>query len=162
MPAKKPNLRSSTDNKPTKLVIIGMIVAGALAAISFGLVVSADPAEARFPINNFTAIDDDAIINPSGQNIEVTGTTQCTEGELVKVNVRVEQDGVEAFGQTRERCLGENTVLHWNIHAATHGPSSFVADEDAHVWAEARTYSKGKETDFHDWDEDVTVIERDG
>ena len=138
------------------------MVTGVLTALAIGLVVSTDPAEALFPINNFTAIDEEAVVNPSGQNIEVTGTTQCTEGEMVTVNARVEQDGVEAFGQTREHCLGEETVLNWSIHAATHGPSSFESSENAHVWAEARTYSQGKETDSHEWDEDVNVVERNG
>jgi len=160
MASKMTDRKTSADRVPKKLLTLGVLLTGVVAACSIGLIASTGPAAALFPINNLTAIDDDAIVNPSGQNIEVTGTTQCTEREIVSVNIRVEQDGVEASGQTRARCLGEETILHWTIHAATHGPSSFEGGEDAHVWAEARTFSNGKETDFHDWDEDVNVVER--
>ena len=155
------NSSDKSDPSSRNFVALSVLLIGILVTIFIGIAISTGPASALFPINNFTAIDEAAIVNPSGQNIEVTGTTQCTGGEIVKVNVRVEQSGVEAFGQTRERCLGEEIVLHWDIRATTYGPSSFESSEDAHVWAEARTFSKGKETDFHDWDEDVIIVERD-
>lgn len=140
-------------------VVVSLLALGVLAAIPIGLGVASDPAAALFPTNNVTAIDDTATIVPSGGNVHVTGTTNCTAGEIVTVEVRVEQGDVVATGQTRERCLGADVVQAWSIRAATHGPGSFEPG-DAHVWAEARTADRGRTTDTLAWDAPVTLVER--
>lgn len=141
------------------LLILGILFVGTLSLITIGIIVASAPAEARFPINNVTLTDETATLNPSGHNVEVTGTTQCTEGEIVEVTVTVRQDHVEATGQTHERCLGEDTIQNWSIHAATRGSESFN-EGNAHVEAEARTYAKGKQTDEHTWSSDIDLVRR--
>jgi hypothetical protein len=132
-------------------VVVALLVAG-----------TSGSADARFPIDNFTNVDDTATVTPSGQNVAVSGWVKCTEGHVVEVRVTVRQGSTEATGRTHARCLGQTTVQHWAIHAPSRGPAVFDPSEPVRVDAWAATHSRGERTDGpHTWsNDDVTLRER--
>jgi hypothetical protein len=140
-----------------------LLAAGLLVVVGLFLTGASGPAEARFPINNFTNVDDAATVTPSGQNVAVSGWVKCTEGEIAEVRVTVSQEstGTAAAGQTRVRCLGEETVQRWTVHVATR-PGAFDASRPVRVDAWAVPRSQGERTDEpHTWtNDDVRLIER--
>lgn len=150
------------DQRQRNLAVLSVVgVSLALLLVAGPLLVS-DPAAARFPINNFTNVDDTATVTPSGQNIAVSGWVKCTEGEIAAVRITARQDGVEATGKTHVRCLGEETVQFWTIHATSRGPNSFDTSSTVDVDAWAVTRTRGERTDGpHTWsNDDVTLIRR--
>lgn len=123
------------------------------------LVGTSGPAAAKFPIDNFTNVDDTATVTPSGRNVGVTGWVKCTEGEIVEVRVTVVQGSTEATGRTHARCLGEEEVQSWTVHATTRGRETFDTGAAVRVDAWAVTRSRGERTDGpHTWSNDEVAL----
>jgi hypothetical protein len=133
------------------VVVVALLVAG-----------TSGSADARFPIDNFTNVDDTATVTPSGQNVAVSGWVKCTSREIVEVRVTVVQDSTTATGRTHARCLGLTEVQLWTVHVSPRGPASFDASSTVRVDAWAVTRAQGERTDVpHTWEnDDVTLRER--
>ena len=134
---------------------------GLFAVVVLLLSVSSAPADARFPIDNFTNVDDTATVTPSGGNVGVSGWVKCTEDDIVEVRVTVVQGTTEATGRTHARCLGREEVQTWTIHATTRGPDTFDTEGTVRVDAWAATRSQGERTDGpHTWTNDEVTLTR--
>lgn len=154
--------RSTPDRSRRRTLTRAGLVVGLFAVAVLLLVGASGTADAKFPIDNFSNVDDTATVTPSGRNVGVTGWVKCTEGEIVEVRVTVVQGSTEATGRTHTRCLGREEVQTWAIHATTRGPDAFDAEGTVRVDAWAATRSRGERTDGpHTWtNEDVTLTRR--
>jgi hypothetical protein len=140
------------------VVLLLAVLGIAFLAIS----AASQPAAARFPINNFTNVDDTATATPGGQNLAVSGWVKCTEGHIAEIRVTATQGSTEASGRTHVRCLGQTETERWKIHVATHGPVAFDASRTVEIDAWAVTRSRGDRTaEPHTWSNPaVTLLDR--
>lgn len=144
-----------------KLVGAVILLVAVVGILAVALSMASSPGAARFPINNFTNIDDTATVTPSGQNVAISGWVKCTEGQIAEISVTVTQGEIEAKGGTHVRCLGQSEVQTWVIHVTSHGPEAFDVGSSVQVEARAVTRSQGEQTDAHTWLNDaVTLIRR--
>lgn len=157
-------IRSAALASGRAILIRTAFAVGLFVVVALFLSGMSGPADARFPINNFTNVDDTATVTPSGQNVAVSGWVKCTEGQIAEVRVTVTQGqtGAEATGRTRVRCLGQTEVQSWTIHVAPRGPTGFDADSPVRVDAWAVTRSQGERTDGpHTWtNEEMDLVRR--
>lgn len=162
------NQQQHIHERPTRhrsrlhIALLLLLVFGFLILVAVGVAAVSEPVEARFPINNFSNIDDTATVTPNGTNIGVSGWVKCTEGEIAEVRVTVTQDSVDADGTTRVRCLGLTAPQTWTIHVSPTGPDSFDVERSVHVDAWAVPRAQGDRTDDpHEWtNEDVELVTR--
>jgi hypothetical protein len=147
---------------PIQAIVGTVVLFGVVLAVAgFGLSAASQPAEARFPINNFTNVDDTATVTPSGQNVAVTGWVKCTDGHIAEIRVTATQGATEASGRTHVRCLGQTETELWEIHVATHGPATFDTSRTVEIDAWAVTRARGDRTaEPHTWSNPVTLLER--
>ncbi len=157
-----PSARSEPIASRRTVLVRTVLVVGLLAVAVFLLGGMSGPADARFPIDNFTNVDDTATVTPSGQNVAVSGWVKCTEGHVAEVRATVIQDSVTATGRTRVRCLGLTEVRRWTVRVTTRDPTAFEADSPVRVDAWVVTRSRGERTDGpHTWtNPDVTLVGR--
>lgn len=156
-------VRSATTDSGRSVPVLAALGVGLLAVVVLLLSGMSGPAEALFPINNFTNVDDTATVTPSGQQVAVSGWVKCTEGQSAEVRVTVFQGstGAEATGRTRARCLGQEDRQVWTVHVTTRGAAAFDPSSPVRVEAWAVTRSQGERTDGpHTWtNEEVDLIE---
>lgn len=136
--------RSTLDPRWRKV----LIHAGIAVGLSLVLVLTgtSGPVAAKFPIDNFTNVDDTATVTPSGRNVAVSGSVECTEG-IAEIRVTVLQGPTEATGRTHARCLGDDEIQSWTIHATTRGSDAFDVRRPVRVDAWAVTRFRGERTD---------------
>lgn len=148
--------------RPRRRVLThGLLTVGLFALVVLLLGATSTPVDAKFPIDNFTNVDDTATVTPSGTNVAVTGWVKCTEGEIVEVRVTVAQGSTQATGRTRARCLGEEEVQHWTVHASTRGRTAFDTDGTVRVDARAVPHARGERTDEpHEWTNEAVTLTR--
>lgn len=162
-PTHTPAGREPTATDRSRLALAATLAgAGLVVVLVGGLAATSGTADAKFPIDNISNVDDTARLTPSGQNVAVSGWVACTAGEIAELRVTVTQGSTVATGQTHTRCLGEDTRAAWTIHAVTRGPDAFEADDTATVDAWAVTRDRGTITDGpHTWtNPDVELHER--
>lgn len=130
-----------------------------LAAVALVLTIASGPADARFPIDNISNVDDTASVTPSGANVAVSGWIQCTDGEIAEVRITVSQADTVATGKTHVRCVGLDERQSWTIHVSPHGPATFTTGDTVQVDAWAVPRARGHPTDTpHTWTNDAVTL----
>jgi len=132
------------------------VVAVGVATILTSLVV-ASTAVARVAYNT---IDPIATLTDKGRHLVVTGPIGCTVGERVYIRLTVTQriSGASAEGITLLACDGEGSRQQWMIDAAVFGAERFQSGPATAV-ASARTVTRGKTTDAHQWLVAISLVE---
>jgi hypothetical protein len=152
----------SEKRSTAELLGVLVLLVAVFGVLALALSMASSPGAARFPIDNFTNVDDTATATPRGQNVAISGWVKCTEGHMTEIRVTVTQGSTEAEGSTRVRCLGQSEVQTWVVHVTSRGPETFDVGSSVQVDAWAVTRSRGEQTDGpHTWsNDDVTLIRR--
>lgn len=169
MPDTTPNAATDTEtNRSTPIRSLrgalahAVLVLGLLVVLVLVVAGTSGTADARFPIDNISNVDDTATVTQSGRNVAVTGWVKCTAGEIIELRVTVVRDSTEATGRTHARCFGLEEARPWTVHASTRGRAAFDTAGTVRVDAWAETRSRGETTSDgpHTWTNEAVALTR--
>ena len=106
---------------------------------------------------SMNTIDTVGIVAGKGRQVTVTGPIAVTAGERTELRVTVTQRSTGAVAEGVIIFTGTGQTNQWEVTAAAEGRAAFQAGP-ATVVGLARSSSKSKATDAHQWLVNVTLL----
>ena len=114
-------------------------------------------ARTAFAKVSMNTIDPVGIVADKGRQVTVTGPIAVTAGERTELRVTVTQRSTGAVAEGVIFFTGSGQTNQWEITAIAEGRATFQAGP-ATVVGLARSFSKNKVTDAHQWLLNVTLL----
>jgi hypothetical protein len=87
------------------------------------------------------------LLRHNDRQVFFRGDVGCTQGQQLRMTIRIVQGDAEGRGQLVERCTGELESIE--VRVIVRGPHTFTVGEEAEYWVRAGSFHRGTMTDEH-------------